>query len=46
MVDFKDLPDSKLNEQAANFDIVIGTTPEDSEPGFGGGRPAPPPRRQ
>ena len=45
MVDFKPLPDSNMNELAANFDIVIGTTPEDPEPGFGGNRPAGPPRR-
>lgn len=33
MVNFKPMNDSKLNELAANFDIVIGTTPEDREEG-------------
>ncbi len=32
MVDFRPLPDSKMNELAANFDIILGTTPEDPEP--------------
>lgn len=35
MVDFQPMKDSKLNELAANFDIVIGTTPEDAENGTG-----------
>jgi protocatechuate 3,4-dioxygenase beta subunit len=30
MVDFKPLPDSRIGELAANFDIVMGVTPEDS----------------
>jgi protocatechuate 3,4-dioxygenase, beta subunit len=46
MVDFKPLADSNMSELAANFDIVIGTTPEDPEPGLGGGRPPGPPRRR
>lgn len=46
MVDFKAMPDSNINELAANFDIVIGTTPEDAEPGLGDGRPAGPPLRR
>ena len=29
LVDFKPLKDSRKGELAANFDIVIGTTPED-----------------
>jgi len=29
LVDFKSMPDSKINELAANFDIVMGITPED-----------------
>ena len=35
MVDFQPMKDSKLNELAADFDIVIGTTPEDAEDGTG-----------
>ena len=30
MVDFKPLPDSSIGELAANFDIVMGVTPQDS----------------
>lgn len=41
MVDFEPLKGSKLNELAANFDMVIGTTPEDTER-----RPGPPLRRR
>jgi len=29
LVDFKPMPDSKIGELAANFDIVMGVTPED-----------------
>jgi len=29
LVDFKPMPDSKISELAANFDIVMGVTPED-----------------
>jgi protocatechuate 3,4-dioxygenase beta subunit len=29
LVDFKSLEDSKIGELAANFDIVMGVTPED-----------------
>ncbi len=29
IVDFKPIEESKIGELAANFDIVIGTTPED-----------------
>ena len=46
MVDFKKMEDSKIGELAANFDVVIGTTPEDTDEisrqrsgdGFRGGR--------
>lgn len=31
LVDFKPVEDSKIGELAANFDIVLGVTPEDSE---------------
>lgn len=31
LVDFKPVPQSKLNEQSASFDIVIGVTPDESE---------------
>ncbi len=41
MVDFQPIPKSKLNELAANFDIIIGSTPEDAERG-----PGAPPRRR
>ena len=37
MVDFKPLPDSRIGELAANFDIVMGITPEDQEGGIKGG---------
>ncbi|MCA9068157.1 MAG: intradiol ring-cleavage dioxygenase, partial [Planctomycetaceae bacterium] len=40
MVDFKPLQDSKTKELAANFDIIIGTTPEESPAGNLGPRPA------
>lgn len=39
MVDFKPLKDSKTKELAANFDIVIGTTPEETPEGGFGPRP-------
>ncbi len=39
MVDFKPIKASKLDEFAANFDIIIGTTPEDPEERGPGGRP-------
>ena len=29
IVDFKPIKDSKIGELAANFDVIIGTTPED-----------------
>jgi len=29
LIDFKPLSDSRVGDPAANFDIVIGTTPED-----------------
>jgi protocatechuate 3,4-dioxygenase beta subunit len=29
--EFKPIPDSKIGEFAANFDIVIGLTPSDAE---------------
>jgi protocatechuate 3,4-dioxygenase beta subunit len=29
LVDFKAIPDSKIGELAANFDVVMGVTPED-----------------
>ena len=41
IVDFKPIEDSKIGELAANFDIVIGTTPEDTSKDrgrFGRGR--------
>ena len=31
MVDFKPLPDSRIGELAANFDIVMGVTPQDPD---------------
>jgi protocatechuate 3,4-dioxygenase beta subunit len=31
MADFRKVPDSKLGEWAANFDIVLGRTPDDRE---------------
>ena len=37
MADFKPLPDSKIGEQTADFDIVIGRTIEESEDGTLGG---------
>jgi len=33
LVDFKPLPESKIGELAANFDIVLGATPQESEDG-------------
>jgi len=38
-VDFKPIKDSKIGELAANFDIVIGATPEDRRRGGPDGRP-------
>jgi protocatechuate 3,4-dioxygenase beta subunit len=37
MVDFNPLPDSRIGELAANFDIVMGVTPEDRDTGIKGG---------
>jgi len=41
MVDFKPLPDSKIGELAAHFEIVLGVTPEDTsgDRGRRGARP-------
>jgi protocatechuate 3,4-dioxygenase beta subunit len=36
LIDFKRLPDSKIGELAANFDIVLGTTPPDGDGIHGG----------
>lgn len=51
MAEFKKMKESKIGELAANFDVIIGKTPEDREerrrppgPGGPGGRP-PRPRR-
>jgi protocatechuate 3,4-dioxygenase beta subunit len=33
LADFKPLPESKIGELAANFDIVLGVTPQESEDG-------------
>ena len=33
LVDFKPLPGSKIGELTANFDIVLGVTPQDSPDG-------------
>jgi protocatechuate 3,4-dioxygenase beta subunit len=33
MADFKPIADSKIGELAANFDIVLGVTPEDAPAG-------------
>jgi protocatechuate 3,4-dioxygenase beta subunit len=38
-VDFQPLPESKIGELAANFDIVIGMTPEDADEGGSGAPP-------
>jgi protocatechuate 3,4-dioxygenase, beta subunit len=53
MVDFKPLPDSLIGELAANFDIVMGVTPQDAAAGIKGGighsegmGPGGPPRRR
>ena len=35
LVDFNPLPDSKIGELAANFDIVLGATAQESEDGSG-----------
>ncbi|HEX4146146.1 MAG TPA: protocatechuate 3,4-dioxygenase [Pirellulales bacterium] len=37
MVDFNPLPDSRIGELAANFDIVMGVTPEDRDAAIKGG---------
>ncbi len=37
--DFKPLKDSKIGELTANFEVVIGMTPEEPERGGPGGRP-------
>lgn len=39
MTDFKPIPDSKLNEFAASFDIILGATPDERDMR----RPGPPP---
>ncbi len=44
-IDFKPIEESKLGELAANFDIVMGLTPEDPEEGGGPGRRGPRPPR-
>lgn len=33
LVEFKPLPDSKIGEQVAKFDLVLGVTPEEAEDG-------------
>jgi protocatechuate 3,4-dioxygenase, beta subunit len=45
MVEYRPLPDSKLGELAANFDIVLGRTAEELEDGSIGGIGAPEPFR-
>jgi protocatechuate 3,4-dioxygenase beta subunit len=45
LVDFKPIPDSKIGELAANFDIVLGTTVEELDNGKLGGGIAKPERR-
>ena len=37
--DFKPLKDSKIGELTANFEVVLGATPEEPERGGPGGRP-------
>jgi protocatechuate 3,4-dioxygenase, beta subunit len=37
MVDFKPLPESKIGELTANFDVVMGVTPEDTDAQIKGG---------
>lgn len=41
LVDFNSIPDSKIGELSANFDIILGVTAEDMEDGNIKGVPAP-----